>query len=246
MITKEITNSLFIIFIIFLVTVSSIESQTYNSKETSNSKKINLCLNIEQGKSYNHPTFAIWLENIEGKFLKSLFVTDAIGSGTWPYGIKKPGQWTEESGSRPRPMTLPYWLHKRNNNTSLPKIPSPKQPVPDAITGATPKNDFQVDFTISSAIPDTFQLRLEINQPWDWNQYWSSDKYTENEKYRISCQPAVVYSVKIDLTDKMDTYYLNPIGHSHFSGDNGYLYTNLSTLTTALNIIKTAKVKIQR
>ncbi len=247
MIYKKYHRILLVTLVIFLITHQALYSQNISSKTDAElNNKACFSLNIEWGEAYNHPTFAIWIEDVQGNFIKNLFVTEAIGRGVWPYSIKEPGQWKKGPGSQPRPMTLPYWLHRRNNEDSGPKIPSPEEPIPDAITAATPKDNFHFKSQIPSELPDTFRLMLEINQPWDWNQYWSSDKYTENEKYMISCQPAVVYSVRIDLTNKIDTYYLNPIGHSHFAGEDGHFYTNLSTLTSALNIIKTAKIKVKR
>jgi polyphosphate kinase len=38
---------------------------------------------------------------------------------------------------------------------------------------------------------------------------------------------------------------LNPIGHGHYSGKNGKLFTDLSSLTTALKIVKSLKVKVK-
>jgi hypothetical protein len=42
-----------------------------------------------------------------------------------------------------------------------------------------------------------------------------------------------------------DSYLMSPAGHSHYSGKTGELFTDLSTLTTALKIVKTATVRVK-
>ena len=86
---------------------------------------------------------------------------------------------------------------------------------------------------------------MEINQTWDWNEYWTNNKYPGNKQYKTSSQPSIVYYAEIDLDNPQKEYWLNPIGHGHFSGDDGKLYGNLSTLTTALEIVKRIKVIIK-
>ena len=39
---------------------------------------------------------------------------------------------------------------------------------------------------------------------------------------------------------------MNPIGHGHYAGENGELYTNLKTHTTALEIANQIKVLIDK
>jgi len=53
-----------------------------------------------------------------------------------------------------------------------------------------------------------------------------------------------VYAVTIDPSDLMDEYVFNPIGHGHYSGKDGRLYTDLSTLTTALKIFTKISVVV--
>jgi hypothetical protein len=48
------------------------------------------------------------------------------------------------------------------------------------------------------------------------------------------------------LDSELTEYYLNPIGHSHYSGKDGLLYTDLSTFTTALQIAEKIVVRVAR
>ena len=77
---------------------------------------------------------------------------------------------------------------------------------------------------------------MEINQAWDSNRYWNNNKFPGNNNYFGSLQPALVYAVTVDPAEKGKEYHLNPIGHSHPTGDNGELFTDLTTLTTAKDI----------
>jgi len=42
----------------------------------------------------------------------------------------------------------------------------------------------------------------------------------------------------VDLSSSQEVFELKHIGHSHYSGKNGELFPDLSTLTTALEIAK--------
>lgn len=62
--------------------------------------------------------------------------------------------------------------------------------------------------------------------------------------YKTSSQPALVYMTTIDINNIKNEYIFEVIGHSHWSGANGQLYTDLSTITTALNIVEKVKAYI--
>jgi hypothetical protein len=85
---------------------------------------------------------------------------------------------------------------------------------------------------------------FEINQNWDWNEYWTNDKYPGDNNYQYSAQPAIVYESMVDQKNPDYKYIMRPIGHSHPSGQTGELFTDLSTLTTALQIADSIVVKI--
>ena len=194
-----------------------------------------------RGKSHNHPTFAIWAEDLDGNYLKTLFVTRSIATGIFNYGPKDSTSWDNKPGWQVRPATLPYWLHKRSEALGTPLLPTPQQPLTDAYSGATPKTDFSYRFT-EKALPATkFRILMEINQPWDWNEHWTNTLY-DDPQYRTSCQPSLVYSVMVDPMLRGEKLYMNPIGHGHYAGHDGKLYTDLRTFTTALHIIDYAAV----
>jgi len=198
------------------------------------------------GRNHNHPTFSFWVEDLEGNFIETLYVTQYLAKGIFGHGSLGEGKWDSKPGPAKRPSTLPYWLHKRlENSDDKTLMPSPENPIPDAITGATPPNDFILETVIDKPVAQKFRIMMEINQPWDWNEYWNNGLHPEDFNYSVSCQPALVYSVVIDKNQPGKDFYLNPIGHSHYSGQNGELFTDISTLTTAKEIVNKVCVRIK-
>ncbi len=197
-----------------------------------------------KGKSYNHPTFSIWIEDSSGKYIQTLFITQAIGQGIFNYGDKSGGKW--KPGEVRRPAALPYWSNKRGiKNEYGTYEPTPKNRVPDAYSGATPAGSFKLNSRTDNVLKGRVKLMFEVNQPWDWNEYWTNALYPEDAEYKTSCQPAVVYSALIDLDQTGEKVVLQPVGHSHYSGKTGDLYPDLSTITTALHIAKEVAVTIK-
>lgn len=204
-------------------------------------------LNFLKGKSHNHPTFAIWIEDEDGSYLETLFVTEYISKGVFAYADAGEWSWKNEKGETLRPAALPYWSHKRNviSRDSL-LIPTPENPVPDAISSATPKGSFVLRTSTSDDLPVSFNILLEINQTWDWNEYWTNTKYPNDKDYKTSSQPSIIYAGEIDSTGTTDKIRLKPIGHGHYSGKDGKLYTDISTFTTALEIANEITVTITK
>jgi hypothetical protein len=201
-------------------------------------------LSLIKGKSFNHPTFSVWMEDEQGNLLQTLFVTKSFGSGTFTFGDASEGKW--KPGQVIRPAALPYWSHRAGKAQGLKTyVPDANHPVPDALTGATPKGSFLLKTRGNSENPLRVKLFLEINQTWDWNPFWSNNKYPGDSEYKTSCQPAVVYAAEIDLSKQGATYTLVPVGRSSHNGADGNLYSDLETLTTALHIAEKITVTIK-
>jgi len=190
-----------------------------------------------KGEAFNHPSFAIWTEDLDGNYIETLYVTQYVAKGKFAHGELEPGHWKNEPGEARRPATLPYWAHKRG--IKAPDglyIPSSETEVPDALTTATPKSNFTLETATSYSGNKKFRVLMEINQAWDSNRFWTNNKFPDNNDYFGSLQPALVYAVTINLQNSENEYHLNPIGHSHPTGANGKLSTDLTTLTTAKKI----------
>jgi hypothetical protein len=204
-------------------------------------------IEFQQGSAYNHPSFVIWLEDLDGTYRETLFITQYVATGKYGHGQLSSGRWDDQPGEARRPATLPYWAHKRG--IQAPDglyIPSPEAPMPDAVTRATPKGDFRLETQTGEKQTKKFRVLMEINQAWDSNRYWTNTKFPGDGDYFTSLQPAIVYAVTVNPDEPDEEYYLNPIGHSHPSGKNGKLYTDLSTLTTAKEIAGKICVRIKQ
>jgi len=144
-----------------------------------------------------------------------------------------------------RPAAVPYWAHRRGIRSADGLfIPDTKTPIPDAYTGPTPQGDFSLVTRLDTTHIRKFKIYLEINQSWDWNEYWSNNKFPDDEEYKSSCQPALVYQSIVDLDNPLPVYEMKIIGHSHYSGKTGDLFTDLSTITTALQIVNRIRIVV--
>lgn len=201
-------------------------------------------IRLEKGEEHNHPLLAIWVEDMDGNYIQTLYVTRSIATGIFGHGDDSRGVW--EPGEIRRPATVPVWAHKRGvqANDGL-YIPDHDTHVPDAYSGATPWGNFILNTRLDNAIDGKFRLRLEINQTWDWNEYWTNNKYPDNEEYKTSCQPALVYEAVVDPSVSGSEFEMKLIGHSHYAGENGEIYPDLSTFTTALDIVREIVVVVR-
>lgn len=243
----------FLIFSFILMT-GACSTGSLRSKSSMQQEKVSFVTNpagkgpeitvdLTPGESFYYPLFAIWLETAEGNYIQTLYVAKAVATGIFEYGRQEKNKWI--TSPKRAPQTLPYWAHKRGIRADDGLfMPDEKSAVPDAYTGATPKTGFLLSSRADNPLPDKFRVMLEINQNWDWNEYWTNDKYPDDENYKWSCQPALVYEAVIDIKSLKDFYIMSPAGHSHYSGKNGELFTDLSTLTTALQIADSIVVKV--
>jgi hypothetical protein len=208
-------------------------------------KGVGLVFHFEKGESFNHPLMALWIEDTTGTYLQTLYVAESIAKGIYGHGDKSTGKWLP--GPIRRPATLPVWAYSRGiKEDDGYYIPTVHTSLPDAVTGATPPGDFVIISHLLQDLPSVVDVYFEINQSWDWNEFWTNNKYPDDEDYKTSCQPALVYRARIDLSLPYSSTDLILIGHSHYSGKNGEIYTDLGTITTAKNITKRAWVKIEQ
>jgi hypothetical protein len=202
-----------------------------------------ITLEFKKGKEHNHPSFVLWAEDMEGNYIQTLFITESLGKGVFGHGDASTGKWMP--GEIRRPAAIPYWAHKRGVKAEDGLyMPSGKNPIPDAYTGATPSGSFEVTTKFDDVPPSRIRILFEINQTWDWNEFWTNNKYPDDDEYKTSCQPALVYAAEIDLNNRQSSYPMKVIGHSHYSGKTGELFRDLSTMTTALDIAESIIIKL--
>jgi len=199
-------------------------------------------ISIRKGSNFDHPTFVIWIEDLEGNYISTIFITKSYASGSYQHELVNDSLWLNREGPSYQPASLPYWTHKKGLINGLEMVPTIENPYVDAYSGATPKINFNI-LNSSYSEAKAYRIMLEINQLGDWNDYWTNTKYPKNNAYKNSAQPSLIYSVVID--DNSSEFYLNPIGHGDPIGVSGKLYTKISTLTTAKNILEEIRVSIK-
>jgi hypothetical protein len=200
-----------------------------------------LALEFTRGEAHNYPSFVLWAEDTAGNYLKTLFITRSMGTGTFGYGKVESGQWV--SGEKVYPAALPHWSHKRGiETTGSVYMPDAGHPMPDAVTAATPQHNFVLYTVLGKEVSLPLVVKFEINQTWDFNEYWTNNKYPGNEAYKRSCQPSLVYAAKIETDVAGKKHAMIPVGHGHYAGENGKLYPDISTLTTAKKIVQKLQV----
>ena len=242
---KQSTIVLLSFLFIVSCTTSRVPADEVPEQLQSNPQGRGQALEIEmiRGEGHNHPLMAIWVEDTAGNFIQTLYVSESIGKGVFRHGDASEGFW--KPGEIRRPAALPYWGHQRGIRAEDGLyLPSPSMPVADAYTGPTPSISFILKTRLDSKIDGPFRVLFEINQTWDWNEYWTNNKFPDNEEYKTSCQPSLVYQAIVDQRDGDNKWEFKPIGRGHHSGENGELYDDLHTLTTALHIAGEIHVRL--
>lgn len=189
-------------------------------------------------KKQNPPQIAIWIEDMNGNYLNTLYVSHKAATQSW-------------SGNKKRKEALPYWNHVRLPFQPGQPIPdgftgaTTQAPVPDAVTGATPNGSFNLKVSPNSGF-DKFVIKAEFNHSTDYNDYYLKSAVRGDEYYSAeSGQPAVIYEAIIDLTTGQKEYTMQMIGHSSPDGSDGELHTDLSKLTSAKHIVREITIKVQ-
>lgn len=204
----------------------------------------NLTVSIEQGEAWLHdfplflgikvknsPQIAIWTEDMQGNYLSTIYVSHKIATQSWQMA----------KGNR-RKEALPHWCHARGvvYEDGL-YLPTKDQPFADGVSGATPREGFDVKLNPASNLKQ-FVIKIEINHSTDFNDSYPKDAQEGDANYsggkEGSGQPALIYRAEVDLSKDTKTFEASLIGHSSPDGSDGEIHTDMSGLTTALDIVK--------
>ncbi len=210
-----------------------------------------------KGKHFWNPQMAIWLEDSTGKFIETLLVTTSTAKGLF-YGGRTASNFKASDGpkgteKRPtqRVDALPYWSHKRNHRYDDGLYsPPPTEPLPDAITGATPKENFYFR-TRAEQVKDltAFRVMVEVNVAFDENEFYSEYDFLEDASYHggtgLLGQPSLIYGTTVNSLDDQRYYILSLLGHGHHSGGTGDLITETNTITTAKYVVERIVVGVK-
>jgi len=130
------------------------------------------------------PQFAIWLEDAVTGDFQTVYVTYRSGTGDW-------------EGKADCPAALPRWfqIYKQESNTTT--LPTMDNPVPDAITGATPT---QQQFRAGAQVPagSRWICWIEMNLSGDFNhKYQEYNEIEQTVDWHFSGQPPLIYRAEI-------------------------------------------------
>ena len=210
-----------------------------------------------KGKHFWNPQLVIWLEDSAGNYIETLLVTTSTAKGLFYSGrsalnFKESDHVkVEENTPTRRVDALPYWSHKRNHKYSDGFYsPPPGDPLPDGITGATPKENFYFKSDGHSIMNmKSFRIMVEVNVAFDENEYYSEYDFLEDSLYHggtgLLGQPSLIYGTKINIKDAQRYYLLPLLGHGHHSGETGDLISDVKTITTARYIVERIVVGIK-
>ncbi len=218
--------------------IGSPEFKTLTLNSSNNDYEIDL--KFTEGKSFKYPLFAAWIEDSDENYIETIYVSKSISSSTFKNRVLR------------RPEALPCWSHRRNIKAQDGLyVPLHSAKDLDAVTGATPHSNFTIKTGSSLHNLSKFRILFEINQSFDWNDSYAKNSFPKDSIYSGPGgvgQPSVVYAVNIDkgeLKDK-NVFIMKAIGHGHYSGKNGIIFSNLEGITTALSIVDSIKVTIDR
>jgi hypothetical protein len=230
--------------------ISEVSLSEYQIYDHTQGGEADITVDFLKGKHFWNPQLAIWLEDSAGKYIETLLITTSTAKGLFYSGRsssnfkESDNVKVEENTPTRRVDALPYWSHKRNHKYSDGFYsPPPGDPLPDAITGATPKENFYFK-SDGHSIKNmrSFRIMVEVNVAFDENEYFSEYDFLEDSLYHggtgLLGQPSLIYGATINAKDAQRYYLLQLLGHGHHSGATGDLISDVKTISTAKYIVE--------
>lgn len=228
----------FLIFLFIPIFIYCCESNQKDLPKESQAevKKVNTGLDIKFKLSINRnvyiytnygepPQFAIWLENPDTSFYRTVWVTHRSGKNDWVGKIECK-------------VALPYWDYRRQ------RVQQTQPPLKemDGLTGATPKKG-EMLATITVPVNSHWRYYIEVNASGDYNEnfpYWSDMGLPDSEG---NGQPSIVYSGNITAQEGIQS---KPklIGRTDQWSNFSTLYTDIDKITSAKKLIENITVEI--
>jgi hypothetical protein len=177
------------------------------------------------------PQVAIWLEQKEQKGtgkIKTVFVTHRTAKGEW---VGKVGC----------PVSLPYWVSRYNIETGAKGAPTFKTPLPDGVSGATPKKELKVTAQVPKG--GEWYYFIEVNVSGDYNRYFPSMTDDGVPDSQGNGQPSLIYKGEIKAT-LGQTSIPKLIGRTLQMDATSKIITDLTSITTARNLFLKLQVYI--
>ena len=175
------------------------------------------------------PQLALWLESLDGSQIRTLYVTSRLGRGIWV-------------GKVVCPTALPCWISRREHETGG-DLPSFLKPLPDGITGATPKDLLSVYTSVEAG--STWRYFLELNVSGDYNETFPASLANGEPDPDGNGQPSVVYSGEI-ATNSDSVSSAMFLGRMRQISATQLLIPDSTGLTTVLKVLKGMQVSYSK
>jgi hypothetical protein len=170
------------------------------------------------------PQIAIWLENPDSNFYRTVWVTHRSGKNDW-------------KGKIECLVALPYWDQRKVLKKSQNVIAEP-----DVITGATPKRG-ELIATITVPEKSHWRYYIEVNASGDYSEnfpYWSDLGLPDSEG---NGQPSIIYSGLI-VAQNGKTSKPKLIGRTDQWSNLSTLYTDIDKITSAKGLVENMIVEV--
>lgn len=196
-----------------------------------------ISVEVLMGTPSHTPTLAIWVEDQQGNYLQDLYVSQKLArEGFINFNNKR------------RPEALPVWSHKRGIQASDGLfVPSKENPIAEGMTGATPTSNWILQSHITEAV-DSIRVFMEINQSFDWNAHYNPTAFPDDPVYsgpgKVG-QPALIYATGMLNLQQPLLEQMKLLGRAHHSGRDGAIRSDLTHMTSALDMVERILVEIR-
>ncbi len=165
---------------------------------------------------------AAWIENEQGTYLETIFVTQKAGTQKW------------QDAPQGRPESLPVWLGRSRGGQV------------DAVAVATTSAAVDTALNHPQALaPGKYVVYLEVNLSYDWNRVWAKDLPQTDSHYNgVNGQPSLVYRAEFEIGKGGLTVPMAPWGTGSPTGRDGQMIPGLTGLDTAVEILDSARVTV--
>ncbi len=184
-----------------------------------------ITVSVGAGESWDKgqsPQLAIWLEDSEGNYVRTLYVTKKASQKSWFFGPK--------AG---RPESLPVWYHASKLDPK--KGASKGSSEIDAVTSATPKGGVFFSQEIGE---DAYVIKAEINVSFDYNERWTKKNSAPNG------QPSLIYEAEIPA-GASEEIALALVGSGSIDGSDGTINPDTEGFDSALKLVKLISVSFK-
>jgi hypothetical protein len=201
------------------------------------------------------PQVAVWLEDPEGAFVATIFVTRRAATEDW---VGVPGA---REGEAVTPRPLPVWAAKHKGIGIEPMAACGAchgrrrsedksiagDPVLEALTGPSPAAGLTRVWKVPDGVErGTYGIRVEVNQWMDFNEAYPATAAVDGTAQRGAAlgsgQPSLVWGGALEIGPSPEAIALALIGHGDPTGAVGEVDPYLTGLTSALSIVDTIGV----